>query len=295
MMIESDVSAPDRRVLHVYDTAETTGEAVVYWQHGAGMSGGPPAPLVERASALGLRVIGHDRPGYGSSTPLPGRRVADAARDLVSVLDALGVESATTIGLSAGAMHALAAVAVEPVRFTAAAVVAGPAPYGAARLDWFANMAPANRHEFEAALLGRDALTAYLARNTEVDLGMFSPEDLEAMHGPYWDWQLHAAGPAMAEGSIEDELACVADWGFHPHEITSPVLVIHGARDTFVPASHARWVAGAIPRSVLRLEPGGHISTIPASEHALAWLRAQRVPRVTGQPAAYLSDQGRPY
>src|SRR6187401_1941614 len=64
-----DISAPDGRVLHVYDTGETAGDGVVFWQHGAGMSGLPPPPLVDRARALGLRILGHDRPGYESSTP----------------------------------------------------------------------------------------------------------------------------------------------------------------------------------------------------------------------------------
>ncbi|MCR6493608.1 alpha/beta hydrolase [Cellulomonas sp. P24] len=274
-MIERDVSAPDGRVLHVYDSGYATPEGTVYWQHGAGMCGLPPAPLVDRADELGLRVLGHDRPGYGGSSARPGRSVADGASDLVTVLDQLGVESATTIGLSAGAMHALGAVARHPSRFTAAAVLGGPAPFGAAGLDWFAGMAEPNRAEFEAALLGRDALAAHLASDAAVDLSMFAPEDLQAMHGPYWDWQLDAAGTASPEGSIEDELACLADWGFSLNDIAVPVLVLHGAGDTFVPAGHAAWVAEAIPAAVLRLEHGGHISTIPRVEDALVWLRAQ--------------------
>jgi pimeloyl-ACP methyl ester carboxylesterase len=273
-VIERDISTPDGRALHVYDSGHAAPEGTVYWQHGAGMRGLPPAPLVDRADELGLRLIGHDRPGYGGSPARPGRSVADGASDLVTVLDLLGVESATTIGLSAGAMHALGAVALHPSRFAAAAVLGGPAPYGAAGLDWFAGMAEPNRAEFEAALLGRDALAAHLASDAAIDLSMFAPEDLQAMRGPYWDWQLEAAGTASPEGSIEDELACVADWGFSLNDITVPVLVLHGAGDTFVPASHAAWVAEAVPAGVLRLERGGHISTIPRGEDALAWLRA---------------------
>jgi pimeloyl-ACP methyl ester carboxylesterase len=273
-VIGLDVSAPDGRVLHVYDSGQTTSEAIVYWQHGGGMCGLPPPPLVERAGELGLRVLGHDRPGYGGSTAQPGRSVADGAGDMATVLDRLGVESAITIGLSAGAMHALGAVALHPSRFTAAAVLGGPAPYGAAGLDWFTGMAEGNRVEFEAALRGRDALAAHLASDATFDLNMFAPEDLQAMQGPYWDWQLAAAGSVLPEGSIEDELACLSDWGFGLGDITVPVLVLHGAGDTFVPAGHAAWVAAAIPAGVLHLEPGGHISTIPRSEDALVWLRA---------------------
>ena len=269
-----DVSARDGRVLHVYDSGETAAEGTVYWQHGAGMCGLPPGPLVERAGALGLRVLGHDRPGYGRSTARPGHSVGDGVSNMVTVLDRLGVESATTIGLSAGAMYALGAAALHPSRFTAAVVLGGPAPFGAVGLDWFAGMGNGNRAEFEAALRGRDALTAHLASDAQVDLSVFVAEDLAAMHGPYWDWQLQAASTASPEGSIEDELACLSDWGFGLDDITVPVLVLHGAGDTFVPASHAAWVAETIPTSILRLVPGGHISTIPHSEDALAWLLA---------------------
>jgi len=272
-VIDADVPTTDGRVLHVYDSGDGGGAGTVYWQHGAGMRGLPPQPLVERAVGLGLRLIGHDRPGYGGSTARPGRSVADGVGDMVTVLDRLGVESSTTIGLSAGAMHALGAVALHPARFTAAAVLGGPAPYGAPGLDWFAGMAEPNRAEFEAALRGRDALAAHLADDTDVDLSMFAEDDLRAMTGPYWNWQLAAADTATQEGAIEDELACLSAWGFAMDDISVPVLVLHGAGDTFVPAGHAEWVAAAIPGAVLRLEPGGHLSTIPLAETAVAWLR----------------------
>src|ERR1022692_694864 len=40
------------------------------------------APLTEAASARHLRTVCYARPGYGSSDPQPGRRVADAASDV---------------------------------------------------------------------------------------------------------------------------------------------------------------------------------------------------------------------
>ncbi|AYG04668.1 alpha/beta fold hydrolase [Gryllotalpicola protaetiae] len=273
-MIESDIDAPGGRRIHLYDSGRVGGSGVIYWQHGAGMSGLPPLPFVHRARDLGIRVVSHDRPGYGRSAPQSGRSVADGARDATSVLDALEIESAATLGLSAGAMHALAAVAVNPLRFTAAAVLGGPAPYGAVGLDWFAGMSAANRAEFEAGLAGAEPLRSHLSATTEVDLGMFAAADLEAMHGPYWQWQLDAAAATSTEGTIDDELACLADWRFRLDQITAPVLIMHGADDTFVPATHARWVAGAIPTSTLRIEPGGHISTIPLVEESLPWLLA---------------------
>lgn len=68
----------------------------------------------------------------------------------------------------------------------------------------------------------------------------------------------------------------MSTWGFKLDEIAVPVLVLHGVRDMFVPSSHAAWVAQTIPASTLRLEAGGHFSTIPRSEDALAWLFTPR-------------------
>jgi len=162
-VIETEVGTDDSRRLHVYDSVGGPASHVVYWLHGSGMSGLPPAPLLDVAGALGVRIVSHDRPGYASSDARPGRSVADGAVDVVTVLDALGIASAGVLGLSAGGMHALAAAALAPDRVPAAAVLGCPAPFGAVGLDWFAGMSDANRAELDAALRGADALRAHLA------------------------------------------------------------------------------------------------------------------------------------
>jgi hypothetical protein len=72
-----------RSWLHVYDTGSgdgTTGLAV-FWQHGTPSTGAPPEPLFAAAAERGIRWVSHDRPGYGGSTPHPGRDVASAAAE----------------------------------------------------------------------------------------------------------------------------------------------------------------------------------------------------------------------
>ncbi len=68
-----------------------------------------PAPDLLRT--LDLRYVTYDRPGYGLSTPHPGRAVADAGRDAAAILDALDVTTCALIGGSGGGAHALAAAA----------------------------------------------------------------------------------------------------------------------------------------------------------------------------------------
>lgn len=51
---------------------------------------GAPAPGV--LDDLGIRYLTFDRPGFGDSPTVPGRRVVDAAVDAAAVLDAAGVD-----------------------------------------------------------------------------------------------------------------------------------------------------------------------------------------------------------
>src|SRR5262249_59603081 len=111
-----------------------------------------PQCVARAAAERGFRLVQYTRPGYGGSTPAPGRRVADAAGDVAAVLDALGVAEFLTVGWSGGGPHALACAAGLPGRCLAAASMAGVAPYRAEGLDWLHGMAGENVAEFSAAL-----------------------------------------------------------------------------------------------------------------------------------------------
>ena len=47
---------------------------------------------VEDAKSRGIRLISYDRPGYGGSTPQPGRTVASVANDVTAIAQALSVK-----------------------------------------------------------------------------------------------------------------------------------------------------------------------------------------------------------
>ncbi len=67
----------DGRRLHVYDTgADDVGARLaLFWHHGTPNVGAPPEPLLPAAAERGIRWVSHDRPGFGGSTPRPGRDV----------------------------------------------------------------------------------------------------------------------------------------------------------------------------------------------------------------------------
>src|SRR5215471_15010090 len=121
------------------------------------------APGIAAAAAeRGLRLVLYARPGYEGSTPVPGRRVGDAAADLAAVLDALGTAEFVTVGWSGDGPHALACAALLPGRCLAAASMAGAAPHQAEGLDWSQGMSSENLEEFQAALAGPEELTRFL-------------------------------------------------------------------------------------------------------------------------------------
>lgn len=274
MTTEFDVDLPDGRVLHAYDTGGT-GRTTVVWHHGTPNIGVPPKPLFEASGRLGIRWVSYDRPGYGGSTPRPGRDVASAAADTAAVTDALGIDRFAVMGHSGGGPHTLACAALLPGRVTRALSCSGLAPYGAEGLDWFAGLASGGEAGLRAAAAGRAAKEEYEA-TAEWDETSFTKADYDALAGT-WSWfTTDAVPPAQRNGPgplIDDDLAYTGDWGFDPAVITVPVLLLHGDADRMVPSSHGVWLAEHCPSATLRLVPeAGHISVLDSAESALEFL-----------------------
>jgi pimeloyl-ACP methyl ester carboxylesterase len=277
VVTETDLALGDGRTLHVYDTGAGDGIAglAVFWQHGTPSTGAPPEPLFAAAAERGIRWVSHDRPGYGGSTPHPGRDVASAAADVASIADALGIDRFAVMGDSGGGPHALACAAVWPGRVLATVCMSGPAPFGAEGLDWFAGMTPSGAAEYRAAATGRAALESYFA-SAEFDPEVFTPADHAAAFGA-WSWLCTVAAQALATdqgGIVDDDLAYVTPWGCDPRQISTPVLFVHGAQDRLVPSSHATWLTQRCRTAELWLRPDdGHVSILNSSVIALDWLR----------------------
>lgn len=277
MVTETDLQLSDGRTLHVYDTSgdDADGRLAVFWHHGTPNIGAPPEPLFPAAARLGVRWVSHDRPGYGQSTPQPGRNIASAAACVSSIADALGIDHFAVMGHSGGGPHALACGALLPDRVLGVVSMAGLAPFGAQGLDWFAGMTPSGAESLRAAARGRAAKERYEA-SAEFDPEMFTPADHAALSGP-WSWLNDVVGPAIEAGPgglIDDDLAYVAPWGFDPARMRPPVLLVHGGQDRITPSTHGQWLASHCPSAELRLYPDdGHISVLNSAANAMDWLR----------------------
>jgi pimeloyl-ACP methyl ester carboxylesterase len=260
----------------------------VFLLHGMPGSRVGPRPRPMFLHQRGARLISFDRPGYGGSDRRPGRRVADVVEDVAVVADALRLDRFAVAGRSGGAPHALACAALLPERVTRAAALVGLAPRDAEGLDWFAGMAPSNVSEFRAAFTDPERYAARLiprslairsnpARLLEELRADLTDEDrmivsdltirsmllrayLEALRTSPYGW-------------IDDVLALTGPWGFDPAQIRVPVLLWHGARDVFSPASHSSWLAARIPRATAVLEPAAaHFAALRALPDVLDWL-----------------------
>lgn len=283
---QSDVTLDGGRVLHAYQTVpadvssgtDADAPMPVFWFHGTPNIGAPPVPLFATAGEHGLRWVSYDRPGYGGSSPNPGRAIASAASDVAAVADALGIGRFAVLGHSGGGPHALACAAVLGDRVTAAVSVSGLSPFPDGDEDtWYAGMYPGGEATLRAARAGREEYEAHLAAS-EYDPEMFTPADHAALEGD-WKWVLSVVGPALDNGPggmIDDELAYTRPWGCDPAAIAVPVLLLHGTEDRVVPSFHSESLARRIPHATLRISPGdGHISILRHAAEAVAWLGSQ--------------------
>jgi pimeloyl-ACP methyl ester carboxylesterase len=120
---DHDLQLADGRVLR-YQIVGTAHGDEVFLLHGALGSRLVHTSLSAAASDAGIRLVSYDRPGYGGSTPQPGRTVAAAADDVAAIADQLDVDRLAVWGQSGGGPFALACAALLPDRVAAAAAVA---------------------------------------------------------------------------------------------------------------------------------------------------------------------------
>jgi pimeloyl-ACP methyl ester carboxylesterase len=275
MAITRDVRLPDGRTLRTHDTGGPTDSPVIVWHHGTPQTGVLYEPLLGLARERGIRLVSYARPGYGGSTPQPGRTIGSAGPDMAQVADALGLDRFAVMGSSSGGSHALACAALLPDRVTGVACFAAIAPFTGDD-DWFAGMA--NDGALRAAVAGRDARARYGEQN-EFDPTTFTAADFAALSGA-WEQMGVDAGRAEQDGpdgQVDDDVALVMPWGVDLAAIVAPALLVQGEQDRVAPRSHAEQLARSLTESELWLRADdGHISVLDACPQAMDWLMLDR-------------------
>jgi pimeloyl-ACP methyl ester carboxylesterase len=250
----------------------TPGETAVIWCHGGPGSRLAPAYMASAAIEAGLRLVGIDRPGYGLSMAEPGRTIGGWVPDALAVADHLGIDRFVTVGTSTGGAYALAVAALAPERVlgVVACCAMTDMRYQPAR----ATMSRPHAHAVWDAP-DRDSAIAAAVESHGHDGSKIiesaqgpplAPSDLAMVTGHPWGRQWMAAVPAMfaqgLAGYADDRIADGPGWvTFDVADVTSPVIVLHGARDVICDPIHARHTAAIVPHAELRiLEDLGHLS-----------------------------------
>ena len=283
-----DVRTRDGRTLSVSVSGAENGWPV-FLLHGTPGSRTGPLPRPGVLYRRGILLITYDRPGYGGSAPHPGRRVADAAQDVLDIAGDLELDRFSVVGRSGGGPHALACAALlPPDRIHRAATLVGMAP-AEPDLDFAAGMTPANAAVFERTsdtdVSGVSERMRWRARRTAADPRsllhqlqnevttadrlVLEERTLQRLLVDSYD-EAVSGGPA---GWVDDVLALHRDWGFDVRDIRVPVYIWHGTQDNFVPVAHARWLAHKIPGALLDVQPGrGHFAAMTLLPSVLTWL-----------------------
>jgi pimeloyl-ACP methyl ester carboxylesterase len=206
------------------------GPAVILLHHGLGTLGAWEEQIPALVDA-GLRVIAYDRWGYGKSDPrqhLALPYFEDDLDDLLSLLEALKIPSASLIGHSDGGTLSLYFAEKYPQRVERMVIVA-------AHIYVEPKMIP-----------GIEGLRAALTGEIKFQEGM------QRVHGEKWEqvfWNWY-------DGWVNESILA---WDMRPllHKIACPVLVVQGLEDEHATPKHAQDMASAIPGAELWLVEGG--------------------------------------
>jgi pimeloyl-ACP methyl ester carboxylesterase len=271
--VEATIELADGRSVGFATYGRPDGTAVL-WCHGGPGSRLEAAHLAEEAAEAHLLLIGIDRPGYGMSSPNPGRSIARWVPDALAVADELGVSRFVAVGESTGGAYALALAALVPDRVLG--VVACCAMTDMRCDEARSTMSRPHCHavwdapDRDSAIAA--AVDAHGADGSKMRGGGMSealaPSDVALFRDPVWMQAAMAAFPAMfaqgLEGYADDRLADGGGWvTFDVAAISCPVTVLHGEMDRICNVVNARHTAELIPGARLDLYHDlGHFSIV---------------------------------
>lgn len=204
----------------------------------------------------GHRVIAPDLRGHGlSEAPSTPRYTPyDHARDVVALLDSLGIEKAWSVGLSAGGFVTLVLAVEHPDRLHGI-VLAATAPF----LDLDTRMMGQRWMD----IYQKEGVDAYLSRVVKdiFTLDYFLAHEKEVDEFLLSQKHRSLAGIApSALGNIGFDVR-----GELP-KIYLPTLVIHGLSDRVIDPAYARRIRQSVVGAEVKLLDSGHIVNIEAKE-----------------------------
>ena len=286
--IEGTVAVARGRRLGFAEFGPPDGRPVV-WLHGTpGARRQIPAEARALAETFGVRIIGIDRPGIGSSTSHLYRSISEFVPDLTRLIDSIGVDRYFVIGLSGGGPYALAAAHAHPDRVVAAGVLGGVAPtvgvdaIGGGLVALGRRLAPVisvGRVPIGIGLTGAVRIARPLASPAlEVYARLSPPGDRRLLARPefkamFLDDLLNGSRKQLS-APLADVLLFSRHWGFEVADVTVPVRWWHGDADQIIPFEHGVHMVGRLPHAELSVLPGeSHLGGLGVAEEILRALQ----------------------
>lgn len=254
---------------------DPTGRPVLFC-HGAPGSRLLGQLLDAPAAKRGVRLVVPDRPGVGDSDNAPVG-IDDWPADAAALLDYLDAERATVVGFSGGAPFALACHRLDAVESVTLVSGVGPPGVGeigrvqrtmgtlARYVPWL--LSPLVR--LQRWLLARRDPSAALALVAD------EPAETDALTTDEIAQLVRAdvlAATADGPAGVVRELGLLArPWPFELGDVSVPVTVFHGQRDTNVAPSTGETLARRLPEATLNRVDSDHLGTLcMAGPRALA-------------------------
>jgi pimeloyl-ACP methyl ester carboxylesterase len=285
--LEGNVAVGEDRQIGFAEFGDPQGRAV-FWLHGTpGARRQIPTEARIYAKQHGIRLIGLDRPGTGSSSPHLYENIVASADDLRTIADILGIDKMAVIGLSGGGPYALASAAAMPDRVVAAGILGGVAPFvgdegiTSGLMNLGKRAAPLLRLGGDPLRIGASlmvrairpfantALFLYASISPEGDRRLLTRPEFGAM---FLDDLLNGSRKQLA-APFNDVVLFTRDWGFRLDEVKIPVRWWHGDSDHIVPFAHGQHAVALLPDAELIVLPGeSHLGGLGRGEDVLSTL-----------------------
>ena len=193
-------------------------------------------PDEEATESVGVRLITIDRPGYGMSSPHPGRTLLDWVSDYVEWIGLVGLAPCPIVGWSGGGPYALACAVHSPECVTSVGLAASSAPLDEVPSEWAGlavevrDLTRLLRSDAPAAMEGINARCQWFTDDWETifEPGFGTSDDALLAQRDVLDSSLAEMREAARQGAagyVEDWIADSLPWGFSPTEETQDVHV----------------------------------------------------------------------
>lgn len=226
--------------------------------HGWGSSAAIFSDLMSQLS--NHQCLAPDLPGYGASERSQQVDLSELGDDLITWLDALGLESVNLLGWSLGGMVAQKLATRFPARIARLILVA-TTPCFVSTLGWRYGLA--------------DTAVRSLARD-------FNRNPTQTREN-FWRLQFQGEEsiptpqlpPVERETALDGlELLRRVDLRDELNKITMPTLVLHGSADSIIPVTAGRYLANTLSTACLHEIHGcGHVPFLSAPESVGAAIR----------------------